>query len=235
MPGELRSVPPDLGTPSQLTQLSSLSVSLTQDLMRAALGPGDRRELLEVLAASVRHGQDLSARLLIHNQWQVLTVFPHRQLMHSTQPLDVWLELGPAFWQVGEVLPALVDAPAQPVDPDAAVAAPFAALPPLLWAVAVAGARGELLPELAGQAAYRVAPGVDLSGLFIPPRMLSCITRLRRETCSLREIADWPGVGKAKAMRLLNGLYLQSALIVSRTHPAATNEGWRGYPPIDPD
>jgi hypothetical protein len=30
-------------------------------------------------------------------------------------------------------------------------------------------------------------------------------------------------------MRLLNALYLQSALIISRTHPAATNEGWFGY------
>ena len=30
-------------------------------------------------------------------------------------------------------------------------------------------------------------------------------------------------------MRLLNALYLQSGLIVSRTHPAATNDGWTGY------
>jgi hypothetical protein len=29
-------------------------------------------------------------------------------------------------------------------------------------------------------------------------------------------------------MRLLNALYLQAALRVSRTHPAATNEGWGG-------
>jgi hypothetical protein len=27
-------------------------------------------------------------------------------------------------------------------------------------------------------------------------------------------------------MRMLNGLYLQAGLMVSRTHPAATNEGW---------
>jgi hypothetical protein len=29
-------------------------------------------------------------------------------------------------------------------------------------------------------------------------------------------------------MRLLNGLYLQGGLMVSRTHPAAANEGWSG-------
>jgi hypothetical protein len=27
---------------------------------------------------------------------------------------------------------------------------------------------------------------------------------------------------------MLNGLYLQGGLIVSRTHPAATHEGWGG-------
>jgi hypothetical protein len=32
----------------------------------------------------------------------------------------------------------------------------------------------------------------------------------------------------ARATRLLNGLYLQTGLMISRTHPAATNEGWTG-------
>jgi hypothetical protein len=27
-------------------------------------------------------------------------------------------------------------------------------------------------------------------------------------------------------MRMLNGLYLQAALMVSRSHPAATNDDW---------
>ena len=36
-------------------------------------------------------------------------------------------------------------------------------------------------------------------------------------------------MGPQRAMRLLNALYLQSGLIVSRTHPAATNDGWTGY------
>jgi hypothetical protein len=95
--------------------------------------------------------------------------------------------------------------------------------------VALRGARDALLPELAGQAAYRVSPGISLGGLTVPGAMAVCITRLRRHTCNLREIASWPDVGPQRAMRLLNALYLQSGLIVSRTHPAATNDGWTGY------
>jgi hypothetical protein len=52
------------------------------------------------------------------------------------------------------------------------------------------------------------------------------VVRLKRATTNLREIADWPGFDRARATRLLNALYLQSGLMVSRTHPAATNEGW---------
>ena len=50
--------------------------------------------------------------------------------------------------------------------------------------------------------------------------------RLRRATTNLREISEWPGFDRARAMRLLNALYLQAGLVISRTHPAATNEGW---------
>jgi hypothetical protein len=37
----------------------------------------------------------------------------------------------------------------------------------------------------------------------------------------LREIAAWPGFDPDRAQRLLNGLYLQAALMISRTHPGA--------------
>ena len=41
-------------------------------------------------------------------------------------------------------------------------------------------------------------------------------------------MAEWPGLNRARAMRLLNALYLQGGLIVSRTHPVASNESWFG-------
>ena len=105
----------------------------------------------------------------------------------------------------------------------------YAPLAPLLWAVATRGSRADLLPELAGLAAYRVAPGFHLSEQQLPVELVDFINRLRQRTCNLREIAEWHGLGRERASRLLNALYLQSGLIVSRTHPAATNDGWSGY------
>ncbi len=52
------------------------------------------------------------------------------------------------------------------------------------------------------------------------------MARLKREAVNLRELSQWPGFDRERAMRLLNGLYLQAGLMVSRTHPAATNDGW---------
>ena len=50
--------------------------------------------------------------------------------------------------------------------------------------------------------------------------------RLRREVASLREVASWPGMGRERATRLLNALYLQAGLIVSRSHPDAMRDSW---------
>lgn len=213
------------------TQLSSLSVSLLQDLMRAELGQGAQRAMLDVLAAAVRHGQGVSTRLhLGDDQLPVLTVLPRQRLMHCGMSLKALMATDLASWQVLEVMPAVVHVPTPPFgQAHEPIAAPFGQLAPLLWAVALAGARGSLLPELAGQAAYRVSPGAQLTGLYMPGPMLACIASLRRQTSSFLNVASWPDVGPERAARLLNALYLQSALIISRTHPAATNEGWIGY------
>jgi hypothetical protein len=56
----------------------------------------------------------------------------------------------------------------------------------------------------------------------------AAVNRLHRESANLREMAEWPGLNRARAMRLLNALYLQGGLIVSRTHPVASNESWFG-------
>lgn len=212
------------------TALTSLSPSLMQDLLRFDALAGPQRELLEVLAACVRHTQPLAitlgapARSLL-----VVSVFPLDRQVHGPVPLADLLADNLAALRVIEVQPARWRAPgstdAQRIDrPEC-----YTPLGPLLWAVALRGARDSLLPELAGQAAYRVSPGISLGGLEVPGVLGSAITRLRRHTSNLREIASWPGIGPDRALRLLNALYLQSGLIISRTHPAATNEGWSGY------
>lgn len=209
-------------------RLGELSESLMQDLLRFEHA-GQHGELLEVLAACLRHTEPLA----IHLQWgdRVLTlsVFPTHRLVHSPVPIDQVLAGRLSELQVLQVERATLRPPG---DADAALVgepALYRPLAPALWAIALRGPREELLPEIAGQAAYRIAPGMDLSGLEMPAVVASCIGRLRRQTCNLREICAMAGIDRPRATRLLNALYLQAALIVSRTHPAATNEGWFGY------
>jgi len=229
-----RGAPPDAALPPPRdaghTALSSLSPSLLQDLLRFEQGAGQQqRELLEVLAACVRHTQALAIDLAWDRQALTLSVFPTDRLVHCPMPMAEFLAGDLATLQVLQVQPATLRPLGSAEVARVGSPANYAPLGPLLWAIALRGARDELLPELAGQAAYRVAPGIGLTGLDVPGAMAACITRLRRQTCNLREIAEWHAIGRARAMRLLNALYLQSGLIVSRTHPAATNEGWAGY------
>lgn len=212
------------------TALTSLTPSLLQDLQRFEALAGPQRELLEVLAACVRHTQPLAITLAAPKRaLLVVSVFPLDRQVHCPLPLAAVLAGDLAALQVVEVRPASWRAPgstdAHRIDSPEC----YTPLGPLLWAVALRGARNTLLPELTGQAAYRVSPGISLSGLEVPGSVVAAITRLRRHTSNMREIASWPGIGPERALRLLNALYLQSGLIVSRTHPAATNEGWSGY------
>jgi hypothetical protein len=90
------------------------------------------------------------------------------------------------------------------------------------------GSREQLLPEIGGPAAYRVALGTNLRDVILTGVVQAAVNRLHRESANLREMAEWPGLNRARAMRLLNALYLQGGLIVSRTHPVASNESWFG-------
>jgi hypothetical protein len=210
------------------TALSSLSPSLMQDLLRFD-EDHPQRELLEVLAAGVRHTQPLAITLAWEQQALTLSVFPNDRLVHCPLPMADFLACNLEAMRVRQVQPAMLRPPGSVELARIGNPTLYAPLGPLLWAVALRGSRDALLPELAGQAAYRMAPGVSLSGLDVPGAMSACLSRLRRKTSNLREIAAWHDIGPLRASRLLNALYLQSGLIVSRSHPAATNEGWKGY------
>jgi hypothetical protein len=210
------------------TALDSLSPSLMQDLLRFdQIAP--QRQLLEVLAACVRHTQPLAISLGWGQQSLALTVFPIERLVHCPMPMAEFLAGDLAALQVLQVQPARLLPPGSAELARIGNPARYAPLGALLWAVALRGSREALLPELAGQVAYRVAPAVTLGALDMPAPLAAVTGRLRRQTSNLREIASWQQIGVAQAMRLLNALYLQGGLIVSRTHPAATNEGWTGY------
>jgi hypothetical protein len=98
----------------------------------------------------------------------------------------------------------------------------------LLWALAMRGPRRELLPEIAGPAVYRVSPALDSGSLPISGALRTAIDRLRRQAISLSGLATWPAFNRERAVRLLNALYLQAGLIVSRSHPDAVRESWFG-------
>jgi hypothetical protein len=209
----------DVGT----SRLSSLNPSLAEDLMRfeQARKPGVGLELLEVMAACVRHSRSLLLQLQEAERVVPLTVFPSERLVHCPLRLETLLAGRLTDLQVMHVEPAVLRPPGHPDlslvgDPDA-----YAPLGPLLWELAMRGARDELLPEISGMAAYRISPGLDLFGLNLSGSMAAAVERLKRATTNLREISEWPGFDRTRAIRLLNGLYLQAGLMVTRTHPAA--------------
>jgi hypothetical protein len=211
------------------TRLSSLSPSLLLDLLRFER-EGRGSDLLEVIAASLRHGRRLLIHLGLGRHVVPLTVFPVERLAHCPLTREQLLSARLADLEVLQVEPALLDTPGSGERALVAEAALYTPLGPLIWALALRGSRDTLLPELSGSAAYRVTPGADLRGLELGGTITAAIARLRRETTNLREIAEWPGFNRERAMRLLNALYLQAALRVSHTHPAANNEAWRSHP-----
>jgi hypothetical protein len=200
------------------TRLSSLNPSLLQDLMRfdADARPGEGLEMLEVMAAAVRHSRALLLHVEHEHRVIPVTLFPIQRQVHAPLNLAQLLALSLPDLRVLHVEPARTDAQGP--------AAEMLPLGPLLWELALRGSRDALLPELAGPVAYRIAPGANLDGLELTGSLLDATTRLRRDTTSLRTMAQWPGFDRERAQRMLNGLYLQAALMISRTHPAATGD-----------
>ncbi len=221
---ELESNAPE-GAPS--TRLSSLSPSLAQDLMRFEQ-TGRPADLLEVLAACVRHARDLTVHLRCLDRVLPLTVFPHERLVHCALDLRALVEQQRVALDVLQVEPAVLRPPG---DPQASLVGEprlYRPLSPLLWSMAVHGVRGSLLPELTGAAVYRVSPAFDLAMLRREGPLRSAVQRLRSRVASQREIASWPSMTRERTVRLLNALYLQAGLIVSRSHPAALGDSWFG-------
>jgi hypothetical protein len=220
--GALHELEVDAGT----TRLTSLNASLLQDLRRfdPVQRGGEGLEALEVLAAAVRHGRALQMHLQHRYRVIPLTVFPTEGSVHCALPLGQLLTLDLGDLRVLHVEPARQHPPGHADSARAAEARYRGALSPLLWELALRGARGDLLPEIAGPAAYRVAPASTLQRLGLSGSLGAAVEGLRRQAFNLRQIASWPGFDRARAMRLLNGLYLHAALMVIRVHPAAIDE-----------
>ncbi len=209
------------------TRLSSLSPSLLADLVRFESTRGGI-DVLEVLAAGMRHAKRLTVHLQFDERVIPLTLFPQEGVVHCPVKLIDWPAGAQQPLRVMHVEPAILRPPG---DAEPALVGELhlhQPLAPLLWALALQGTRSDLLTEIAGPAVYRVAPGLDVSGLPGNPALRAAVSRLRRQATPLRELAEWPGLDRERATRLLNALYLQAGLIISRSHPDGLAESWFG-------
>lgn len=212
------------------SRLNQLSPSLQADLQRADQR-GGISETVEVIAACVRHSSRVTIYLQCAGRVLPLSVFPHERLVHCPMDLAELVERHLPELRVLHVESALLRPPG---DLDTALVAEdhlCHALGPLLWELAMRAQRNELLPEIAGPAIYRVAPGLDVEALPAKGAVYAAILRLGREAATLRDMVGWPGLDRERAARLLNALYLQAGLIISRSHPDATGKA-RWFRPL---
>jgi hypothetical protein len=208
------------------SRFAALGSSMLADLGSYENEP-EGAELLEVLAASLRHAQNVALHLSREGHVVPLTVFPQQRLFHTPLPLDDLL--GTRFDEVS-LLQAENAVLRPPGDRIVELAAPEQQCHPLgqlIWHLAMYGPRRELLPELRGPAAYRVVPDLQVP---VPMRgaLGAAIERLQQAPAALRSMTGWPGLDRERAERLLNALYLQAGLIISRSHPAALGDTWFG-------
>lgn len=202
-----------------------LPTTLLADL-RQLRRTAEHGDALETIAACLRHRESALVYLEYGPHVWPLTLFPRQSLYHS--PIDVTgRDANSALGKLKVIStePPVVRPPDHPQARDETVS--FRSLGALLWTLALHGPRATLLNEISGQAAYRlVAGGVanlpDSLGALGP-----AVSRLRLETASVGEIASWPGMSLARASRLLNGLYLNGGLMISRSHPAALRKAAR--------
>jgi hypothetical protein len=206
-----------------------LPTTLMADLQRLEADPAGN-DVLEVIAACIRN-RESALLYLAHGPyvWPV-TLFPRQDLYHSPRDVtDIAAETALSRLKLISAEPPGVLPPGNAKHERVAATDKYRPIAGLLWSVALNGPRDTLLSEISGKAAYRLSGGVD--GL---PATLGALRpaalRLRVESASLRDMANWPGMSNQRASRLLNALYLTGALMVTRSHPAARNEpvGWRG-------
>ena len=202
----------------------AIGASMRADLQRPKGGEVD--EPLEVMASCVRHGKRVTIHLRCEEFAVPVTLFPTEALLHCPEDLLEFVYTHLSSVSVLMVEPAMLRPPGADELPAAGAPKLHHRLTSVLWKLATRGLRRTLLPEIAGPAAFRIAPGLDVGGLALTTAEAAAVYRLRRESATVRTIAEWPGFDRLHAVCLLNGLYLQSGLIVSRSHPSAIRDSW---------
>jgi hypothetical protein len=208
-----------------------LPTTLLADLRRLDADPHSG-DVLEVIAACVRH-REAALLCLQHEElvWPV-TLFPNEGVYHSPRDMREASVDGLANLRLVTAEPPGVRPPGHWMHERVAQAEHYHALSPLLWSFALNGPRRRLLADIGGPANYRMVSDAEGERPSAPGALGSAIERMQQESVSLREIARWPGMSSERASRLLNGLYLSNNLMVTRTRAASDAAarsffGWR--------
>jgi len=212
------------GLPAALTGASEtpaggitvLGSTLLADLRRVEQA-GDGSEVLEVVAACLRHRE--SALIHLDDAGYVLpiTVFPIQRLFHTPLQAEQWSALHWGRLRLIDVQPAVLRPPGHLYTDRVAATQRYGSLTILLWLLALHGPRKQLLPQIDERAAYRLTAGPELTALPLSGALGPAVDHLRTEAMTLRALARLPGMDVERASRLLNALYLQSALMVLRS------------------
>jgi hypothetical protein len=200
-------------------RLTVLPTTLLADLRRLQ-SDGAGGDVLEVVAACLRNQESALLYLELGAYVWPVTLLPRQGLYHS--PRDA-LSAGLAMAEMRllSIEPSGVRAPGDSMSERVASADRYRPLAGLLWVTAVNGPRPDLLAEITGRVAYRFVTTNKSELPTTRGAIASAILRLERQAAPLRDIAGWPGMSVERASRLLNALYLNGVLLVSRTHPAA--------------
>jgi hypothetical protein len=205
---------------------AQLSESLQADLVR--FEHRGSTEPVELIAACIRHSSRVTIYLQCADRVVPLTLFPNEQLVHCPLPMPELIQHHLRDVRVLHIEPATLRPPGDAMRELVGETRLHHPLAPLLWALALRGPRRDLLPEIAGPAVYRVSPAFELSALPLNGAVRAAISKLRRQATPLHGLAAWPAFDRERAARLLNALYLQAGLIISRSHPAAVRDNWFG-------
>ena len=199
---------------------STLSGTLQDDVARFLASP-DSSDLLPVLAASIRHSKALALHLTLADGTLRLVTLPRMQAYACDRDLHAFF--GPSMTalrlqRIDEGTHAAIDV----------TGFQRGMLSDLVWQVALFGSRQQLLPEIDGPMAYRIT-GRAFREAPVLPGIAEVMKRLSGAPARLDELTPW-GAPPDLAPRVLNALYLRSALIVTRAcapRPRNSSSLWR--------
>ena len=191
---------------------TALGPSLLRDLSRFADDPLEA-DLLPVVAASARHNSPLSLELDLGGTTCTLVLDPARQI-YSCE-MDLCALNDQALQQLRLV--RVKSSASESAEPSAPLR--LGSMRPLLWHLALRGAQQELLPELAGNVRCRLTKAMVLTGLPVDGTTKRLMHLMSGAPVTLDDLLEGAQVSRVRVQRVWNALYLQSALMVSRSYP----------------